>query len=48
MLHNIDDYQKNGISDYNHKTSTLNKKQYKIKDYTLKKSYLNSKNNSSN
>lgn len=42
------DYQKNGISDYNHKTSTLNKKQYKIKKYTLKKSYLDSKNNSSN
>jgi len=42
------DYEKNGISDYNHKTSILNKKQYKIKDYTLKKSYLNSKNNSSN
>lgn len=42
------DYEKNGISDFNHKTSTLNKKQYKIKDYTLKKSYLDSKNNSSN
>lgn len=42
------DYEKNGIFDFNHKTSTLNKKQYKIKNYTLKKSYLDSKNNSSN
>lgn len=37
------DYQKDGVIDCNHKTSTLNKKQYKIKNYTLKKSYLESK-----
>lgn len=42
------DYEKNGISDFNHKTSTLNKKQYKIQNYKLKKSYFDSKNNSSN
>jgi hypothetical protein len=42
------DYEKNGTSDSNHKTSILNKKQYKIKDYKLKKSYIDSKNNSSN
>ena len=36
------DYEKNGIFNFN-KTSTLNKKQYKIKNYTLKESYLDSK-----